>query len=232
MIKKIITLVMALAMVMSVAACTTTNSTNGDYTNTSGGKNEANFGTITEKPEDTSKEEIEVTGNYVAEIDIENYGVIKLELYGDKAPITVANFVKLANEGFYNGLTFHRIMEGFMMQGGDPLGNGFGGSDENIKGEFKANNVENDISHVRGVISMARGEDMDSASSQFFIVHEDSTFLDGMYAAFGRVIDGMEVVDKVCEESQPIDNNGTIMPIAQPKITKITVTEVKSETNN
>lgn len=124
------------------------------------------------------------------------HGEITLELYKDIAPITVDNFVGLAKDGFYDGLTFHRIYEGFMVQGGDPEGTGAGGSGKEIKGEFSANGVENTLSHTRGVISMARGShSMDSASSQFFICHQDSLFLDGQYAGFGKVIDGMEVVD-------------------------------------
>lgn len=158
------------------------------------------------------------------EIEIENYGTITVELDASAAPITVENFLKLANEGFYNGLTFHRIMEGFMMQGGDPEGTGFGGSGENIKGEFSANGVENPLRHTRGAISMARNsQSMDSASSQFFIVHQDSTFLDGKYACFGYVTDGMDVVDAICEKAQPIDNNGTIPAAEQPVITEIRV---------
>ena len=118
-------------------------------------------------------------GKHHVEIDVQDYGVISVELDGDVAPITVENFMKLANEGFYDGLTFHRIIDGFMIQGGDPTGTGMGGSDETIKGEFSANGVENDLSHTRGVISMARSQDYDSASSQFFIVQQDSTYLDG-----------------------------------------------------
>ena len=131
------------------------------------------------------------------EIEMENGGVIKLELYPDVAPITVDNFVSLAKDGFYDGLIFHRVIKGFMIQGGDPEGTGFGGSGKNIKGESRQNGVENNISHVRGVISMARSKMMDSASSQFFIVQEDSTYLDGAYAAFGRVTEGMDVVDEI-----------------------------------
>jgi cyclophilin family peptidyl-prolyl cis-trans isomerase len=131
------------------------------------------------------------------EIEMAFGGVITLELDPETAPITVANFVKLVNEGFYDGLTFHRVVEGFMIQGGDPLGTGTGGSDENIKGEFASNGVENNISHTRGVISMARSSDMDSASSQFFITNADASGLDGDYAAFGRVISGMDVVDEI-----------------------------------
>lgn len=163
-------------------------------------------------------------GKHHVEIEVENYGTITVELDADAAPITVANFLKLAQEGFYNGLTFHRIMEGFMMQGGDPEGTGFGGSDETIKGEFSANGVNNPLSHTRGAISMARnGFDMDSASSQFFIVHQDSTFLDGDYACFGYVTSGMEVVDAVCKDAKPTDNNGTIPAAQQPVITEIRV---------
>lgn len=138
-----------------------------------------------------------VDGAVKATIKVKDFGDITLELYPDKAPVTVNNFVDLAESGFYDGLTFHRIYSGFMIQGGDPDGNGNGGSGKTIKGEFSANGVENDISHVRGVISMARSKSFDSASSQFFICHADSTFLDGQYAAFGRVTDGIEVVDRI-----------------------------------
>ena len=130
-------------------------------------------------------------------IEMESGGVIDVELYPDKAPVTCANFEKLASEGFYDGLIFHRVSEGFMIQGGDPLGEGYGGSDENIKGEFAANGVPNDLSHTRGVISMARSQDPNSASSQFFICHKDSAFLDGNYAAFGKVVSGMDEVDRI-----------------------------------
>ena len=158
-----------------------------------------------------------------AVIEIENYGTITVALDGSAAPITVENFVKLAESGFYDGLTFHRIMEGFMMQGGDPLGNGTGGSDTTIKGEFKQNGVNNPLSHTRGAISMARSMIADSASSQFFICHEDATFLDGSYAAFGYVTEGIEVVDAVCKDAKPIDNNGTIPAENQPVIKSITI---------
>lgn len=165
-------------------------------------------------------------GVHHVDMEIADYGTIKLELDGDTAPITVENFLTLARDGFYDGLTLHRIMEGFMMQGGDPQGDGYGGSDSTIKGEFAANGVDNDISHVRGTISMARnGRDMDSASSQFFIVHEDSTSLDGQYAAFGHVTEGMEVVDAICQAAQPIDDNGTIPAGEQPVITSVTVVD-------
>ena len=163
------------------------------------------------------------TGKHHAKIEIQNYGVIELELDADIAPITVDNFAKLVNEGFYDGLTFHRIIDGFMIQGGDPLGNGTGGSDEEIKGEFSANGVKNSISHERGVISMARSSNFNSASSQFFIVHEDSKFLDGQYAGFGKVTSGIEVVDKICEDVKVEDTNGTVLKDNQPIIEKITM---------
>ena len=162
-------------------------------------------------------------GTHHATIEIKDYGTIKLELYSDIAPITVTNFAKLTNEGFYNGLTFHRIIEGFMIQGGDPEGNGYGGSKETIKGEFKANGVANNISHVRGVISMARSASYNSASSQFFIVQSDSEFLDGNYAGFGKVTEGIEIVDKICKDTPVTDNNGTVLKGNQPIIEKITM---------
>lgn len=133
----------------------------------------------------------------MVQIEMENGKVIKLELYPEAAPITVRNFEKLVGEKFYDGLIFHRVISGFMIQGGDPLGNGMGGSDENINGEFTANGVPNPISHKRGVISMARAQNPNSASSQFFIMHEDGEFLDGQYAAFGKVTEGIEVVDEI-----------------------------------
>jgi len=156
------------------------------------------------------------------EITMENGGVIELELSPEKAPITVKNFEKLVSEGFYDGLTFHRIISGFMIQGGDPQGTGMGGSDENIKGEFRMNGVDNDISHKRGVISMARAMDPDSASSQFFICHADSEFLDGQYAAFGHMTSGFEVLDELAK-TPVIDSNGTVPRMAQPKIKTIKI---------
>ena len=138
-------------------------------------------------------------------IEMENGQKIELELYPEVAPITVKNFEKLVSEGFYDGLIFHRVIPGFMIQGGDPLGNGMGGADENIKGEFRANGVKNDLKHTRGVISMARAFDPNSASSQFFIMHADAPHLDGQYAAFGKVVSGMEAVDEIA--SIPTDYN-------------------------
>lgn len=161
--------------------------------------------------------------SYTAVIEIDGYGTITVELDASAAPVTVENFVSLAQEGFYDGLTFHRIIKGFMMQGGDPNGDGYGGSDQTILGEFSANGVENNLSHTRGAISMARSQDPNSASSQFFIVHEDSTFLDGSYAAFGYVTEGMEVVDAICADAEPVDGNGFIAPENQPVIHSITI---------
>lgn len=161
------------------------------------------------------------TGKHHAEIVVKNYGTIALELDADVAPITVENFANLVNEGFYNGLTFHRIISGFMIQGGDPNGNGTGGSDGNIKGEFAQNGVKNTLSHTRGVISMARSMAYNSASSQFFIMHKDYTGLDGAYAAFGKVTSGIEIVDKICEDVKIEDDNGTVLKENQPVIEKI-----------
>ena len=161
------------------------------------------------------------TGTHHATMEIESFGTIKLELLADDAPITVANFARLVNEGFYDGLTFHRIIKGFMMQGGDPTGTGRGGSDQTIVGEFSANGHANPIKHVRGTISMARSSDPDSASSQFFIMQEDASSLDGQYAAFGHVTEGIEVVDAVCDAARPSDNNGTIPADQQPRIVSV-----------
>jgi len=170
------------------------------------------------KPKETEKKDL-----VYARMEIRNYGVIELELDPNVAPITVENFTDLVEKGFYNGLTFHRIINKFMIQGGDPLGTGNGGSGKTIKGEFDSNGIKNSISHVRGVISMARSNNKNSASSQFFIVHEDSTALDGDYAAFGRVISGMEVVDKIVTEVPVEDDNGTVLKENQPKIKKIEI---------
>lgn len=156
-----------------------------------------------------------------AKITMEGGGEISLELYPDIAPVTVENFVNLAKEGFYDGLIFHRVISGFMIQGGDPMGIGIGGSGHNIKGEFRANGVENNLSHERGVISMARSQDFNSASSQFFIMHADGAFLDGQYAAFGRVTDGMDVVDEIA--SVPTD--GRDKPMFDMKMETVEIVE-------
>lgn len=175
--------------------------------------------------ESTEPEEELLTGKHHVDIYIKDMGVISVELDADSAPITVTNFIGLAEEGFYDGLTFHRIIDGFMMQGGDPRGDGTGGSAERIKGEFASNGVDNPLSHTRGAISMARSSMPDSASSQFFIVHEDSTFLDGDYAAFGYVTEGMEIVDDICEHATGQDENGIVPVENRPVIEKIEVVD-------
>lgn len=152
-------------------------------------------------------------------IEIKGFGTIMVELDKEAAPKTVENFEKLVSEGFYDGLTFHRIIKGFMIQGGDPLGNGTGDSKVKIPGEFKSNGWDNPISHKRGVISMARAQNPNSASCQFFIVHEDSEFLDGDYAAFGHVTEGMDVVDAIAS----VDTYPNDMPCKKVVIKKISV---------
>ena len=230
-------------MVFSFAACNNSETTAND---SSSAKNPTATDDSSEKVEAIPSEDV-----VKAEIVIKDYGTIKLDLYADEAPKTVANFVKLTKDGFYNGLTFHRIMADFMMQGGDPEGTGMGGSDENVEGEFSSNGHDNSISHIRGTISMARSGSgyeqylqmgyklsdfpdealtdlkraYNSGSSQFFIVHKDSTFLDGNYAAFGRVTEGMDVVDAVCEDAKPTDDNGTIPKDAQPVIETVKIVE-------
>ena len=174
-----------------------------------------------QKEENKEEKSMYSSGKHHAQIVIKNYGTISLELDADMAPITVENFANLVNDGFYDGLTFHRIISGFMIQGGDPEGNGLGGSNKEIKGEFSANGVKNTISHTRGVISMARAQSYNSASSQFFIMHEDAPYLDGSYAAFGHVTEGIEIVDKICEDTKVEDSNGTVLKENQPVIEKI-----------
>ena len=164
-----------------------------------------------------------MSGKHHVLIKVKNLGEITVELDADTAPITVTNFIKLVDNKFYDGLTFHRIIDGFMIQGGDPTGTGSGGSDEKITGEFAKNGITNNISHVRGVISMARSNDMNSASSQFFIVQKDSTYLDGQYAGFGHVTKGMDVVDKVVKSVKgKVGTNGAVASEDQPVIESIT----------
>ena len=161
----------------------------------------------------------EENGYPVATIEMEDGGTMVLELYPDIAPNTVANFIELANSGFYDGVIFHRVISGFMIQGGDPQGSGMGGPGYNIKGEFAANGFENNLSHQRGVISMARAQHPDSAGSQFFIMHADAPYLDGNYAAFGRVIEGIEVVDAIAG----VSTNASDRPLDPQVIRSITV---------
>ena len=170
------------------------------------------------KISDNSEGEFKMA-NPIVTIEMENGGIMKLELYPDVAPISVQNFIDLAEKGFYDGLIFHRVISGFMIQGGDPTGTGMGGPGHHIKGEFRANGVENNLSHERGVLSMARAGDPNSAGSQFFIMHEDGPFLDGNYAAFGKIIEGIEVVDQIA--ATPTDRADR--PLQEQKMKKVTV---------
>lgn len=211
--KKLFFLLTLVTFVFALAAC-------GEKNNSSG-----NNPSLSEDKMLTQQSKGLLSGQYNVEIVLEDFGTIALTLDADIAPVTVTNFIDLVNNGFYNGLTFHRIIDGFMIQGGDPEGTGYGGSDRTIQGEFSSNGIKNELSHTRGVISMARaGYSNDSASSQFFIVHEDSTYLDGDYAAFGWVTSGMEVVDSICETTQ-VGDNGTVLAKNQPVIKEIRVVE-------
>lgn len=212
--KKFLSLLLSAMLIVAGLTSCGTDSTSGA---------EASSNTAGSKENSTEETKNMLTGKHHVEITVKDKGVIAVELDADTAPITVTNFVELANSGFYNGLTFHRIIEGFMIQGGDPKGNGTGGSDKNIKGEFAANGVKNDISHERGVISMARSSAYDSASSQFFIMHKTSTHLDGQYAAFGHVTSGMDIVDDLAENTPVSDSNGTVLKANQPVIESIKV---------
>lgn len=220
MLKKCLLILIA-ALLLLTAGCNfafTTSGTTGNQTTTGPGNTVPTINNA-----GSNENVLDPSVKYYADIEIQNYGKITILLEQNAAPITCANFVKLAKSGFYNGLTFHRIMEGFMMQGGDPEGTGFGGSEETIIGEFAANGIMNPLSHKRGVISMARSSAFNSASSQFFIVHQDSTFLDGGYAAFGYVTEGMDVVDAICTAARPTDNNGSIAWDDRPVMTSVTI---------
>lgn len=217
---RVLVFVLAAVMLLALCGCNfahTTNGTTGNQTTTAA-----------PTTEETGMK-LDPMLKYYAEIVIKDYGKITILLEPDDAPITCANFVKLAESGFYDGLTFHRIMEGFMMQGGCPEGTGFGGSEETIFGEFAANGFMNTLSHTRGAISMARSNPFNSASSQFFIVHEDSPFLDGGYAAFGYVTEGMDVVDAICKAAKPVDGNGKISASDQPVMTSVTIRTEKAQ---
>lgn len=221
--KRMIGMVSILVAVCLVVVALVIGFGSGGLTFTSGKNNGSSAGN---KPGDTlnTPDLLDKSLTYYADIDIQNFGTITVKLDQSAAPITCANFVKLAQSGFYDGLTFHRIMEGYMMQGGDPQGNGFGGSDETIVGEFTANGYDNPLSHTRGAISMARANDYNSASSQFFIMQEDvSAMWDGKYAVFGYVMEGIEVVDAVCAAAEPTDGNGTIPAEKQPVMTAVTI---------
>lgn len=222
-------LTVALTTTMLLSGCgqsdktTTTGGTNTQTTqnssNTQSGIGETAGETVT-----TEATEL-LSGKHHVNIIIKDKGTISVELDADVAPITVTNFINLAKDGFYDGVVFHRIIEDFMMQGGDPTGTGGGGSGTTIKGEFAINGVENNLSHTRGAISMARSQKNDSASSQFFIVHEDSPHLDGQYACFGYVTEGMDIVDDICENTEGGDYNGIIPETNRPVIETIEVVD-------
>ena len=183
----------------------------------------ADEGAGADEGDEVSEDDPYATGVHHAVLEVQDYGTIEMTLNANVAPITVSNFCGLVEQGFYDGLTFHRVISGFMIQGGDPNGDGTGGSDETITGEFSANGVVNNIPHVRGTVSMARSSDYDSASSQFFIMHATDSSLDGLYAAFGTVTSGMDVVDSICESVAVEDSNGTVAAENQPVITSITL---------
>ena len=210
-VKKVTCLVLALTLLAGLSGCGIVTSASA---NNSGGGSSS--GTYTPAALDESL-------TYFADIEIADYGKITIQLDQAAAPVTCANFVELAESGFYDGLTFHRIIAGFMMQGGDPEGTGFGGAEKTIVGEFKANGYDNPLSHTRGAISMARSQAYNSASSQFFIVQRNFKSWDGQYAVFGYVTEGMEVAEKIAKDAVPIDNNGTIPPEAQPVMESVRV---------
>lgn len=215
-IKKIIGMITIVSMMVLLSACgTKENASNGEV---SQGEQEI-------QPSETKQTDELLSGLHHATIEIQDYGTISVELDADKAPISVTNFLKLAQEGFYDGLTFHRIIEGFMMQGGDGALANPVRECETIKGEFQENGWENDIAHKRGVISMARTPEMDSASSQFFIMHQDSPHLDGKYAAFGWVTEGMDIVDEICSKVPVQDDNGKVNSSDQPVIVAVKVVD-------
>lgn len=209
--KKLLSFILLSAFILSVTGC-------GKKDDISDNSGDITFTTLL-----TQESEELLSGQYGVEIEIEKYGTIALTLDADIAPVSVTNFINLANNDFYDGLTFHRIIDGFMMQGGAPGGNSSGGASQNIQGEFAANGITNTLNHTRGVISMARATDPNSASSQFFIIQEDSDFLNGNYAAFGWVTEGMDIVDSICTSAQVVDNNGTVLAKNQPVIKEVRV---------
>ncbi len=228
--KSILSIMLAVLLcVTSFAGCGSKDNTNDGATEPSssvdstGSDSQDNSAVYQQEPvKEFSADEL-LSGKHHVEMDMGDLGVIKLELDADQAPISVTNFIDLAKQGFYDGLTFHRIFPGSFMQGGDPNGNGTGGPGYRIKGEFTANGVENNISHVRGAISMARTQDYDGGGCQFFIMDSDYTDFDGQYAAFGNVTDGMDIVDKICTETQIEDSNGSVAADNQPVIKEIRV---------
>lgn len=230
--KRLLSILLVTVCVFCVSACGKKDKENvadGTLTSTdsTSGKNIASLDSLSVAEEGLLTQDSEglLSGKYNIEIEFEEYGTVALTLDADLAPVTVTNFLDLVKDGFYNGLTLHRIIPGFMIQGGDPLGQGIGGSGRNIQGEFASNGIENDLAHTRGVISMARSSAPNSASSQFFIMHEDAPHLDGDYAAFGQVTNGIEVVDAICENTPIQDANGTVLAADQPKIKEIRIVE-------
>lgn len=228
--KKFLSVLLVTACVLCFSACgkkDNVDATDGIFTSTDSTSGEGSASVeIPSLPEEgilTQDSEGLLSGKYNIEIEFEEYGTVALTLDADIAPVTVTNFLDLVKDGFYDGLTLHRIIPGFMIQGGDPLGLGIGGSDRNIQGEFASNGIENNLAHTRGVISMARSAAPNSASSQFFIMHEDAPHLDGDYAAFGQVTSGIEVVDEICENTPIQDYNGTVLAADQPKIKEIRI---------
>lgn len=220
--RRFLSWVLATGTLLALDSCTTQSDTTAQDGSGSRqeegetGSGERSGGTLT-SPLDNGY----ASGYHHATIEVENRGIITLELNATNTPITVSNFADLASRGFYDGLTFHRVIKGFMIQGGDPKGDGTGGSERTIKGEFGSNGITNAIQHKRGVISMARSAQNDSASSQFFIMQEDQSSLDGNYAAFGKVRDGMDIVDGIANDTPTRDDNGSVAPADQPRIVAI-----------
>ena len=194
----------------------------GSTSSESSSSSSSSLGGLSETVKEFSSDEL-LSGKHHVEMDIKDHGTVTLELDADQAPVSVTNFIDLAKQGFYNGLKFHRIINGQFVQGGDPLGNGTGGPGYRIKGEFSANGVNNTLSHTRGAISMARTSDFDGGGCQFFIMDSDYTAFDGQYACFGYVTDGMDYIDEICNLTQMQDANGTIAPDDQPVISEIRV---------
>ena len=224
-VKSILCLLLALGLCLSCAACgQSSTAKTTEKTESAAPATEASAAPAKPAAEEATQPGEEQTLHTV-EITVKDYGTMTLVLDASAAPITVQNFLDLANQGFYDGLTFHRIMDGFMIQGGDPLGNGMGGSSTSITGEFALNGWENPISHQPGVISMARSGDPNSASSQFFICVGDASFLDGSYAAFGRTADeeSLAIALQIAKDVKPVDNNGSIPRAEQPVIESVKV---------
>ncbi len=209
-------------LVLLGGTATSVNTTSGDVSNTHVHDESCSHDTTELKKNGDGATLETAVATHIATITIKDYGTVKAELYGNTAPVSVNNFVDLAQQGFYDGLTFHRIINGFMMQGG--AGNSESASVEAIEGEFSANGIENNLLHKKGVLSMARTNVMNSATSQFFIMHEDDPSLDGQYAAFGMVIEGQDIVDEICEQFPSVDS--TIATEDQPVIESITVEKV------